>query len=576
MASQALPEEAWKSITSSACDTRVEFGQSRAPAKYFLYIPVPETHYDLKGQPWREIEHHLKKLNLTKKFRLKRPQLKATDWRSIQLFLILSVAFMGSLTNGFDGSVMSAINGMSQYLQYFGIDGQDAGGGVGTTTAIIFGIYAIGSIAAAFIAGPITDTFGRKGGMSIGGFIVVIGAIVVTTARDVKYLLGGRFVLGFGVSIAATASPAYVVEMSPPQWRGRLTGLYNSFYYAGSMLCTGITVATTRSSSTLSWRLPLAMQVVPASILTVGAFFLPESPRYLISRGKKDEAMRILAKYHGNGDENAPLVKLEWKEYEEAVKLDASDKRWYDYSELVNTPSARYRMGVVIMMAFFGQWSGNGLGYFLTILFKNAGVTSQNKAITLNFVNTIISAVGALIGTSLTDKIGRRFIWFWGTFACAATLGIVTGLTAKWGSDGANPTGANAAIAFIFLFGFVFSIAYTPLQAVVPTEALEYNTRAKGLAIYSLAGNCAGFVNTYAGPIGLGRIQWKFYLVYVAWDLVECVVIYLFAVETKGRTLEELDEIFKDSNPVKASKRKIKVAIVAKGNEKRVEIIDEV
>jgi hypothetical protein len=102
--------------------------------------------------------------------------------------------------------------------------------------------------------------------------------------------------------------------------------------------------------------------------------------------------------------------------------------------------------------------------------------------------------------------VGRRGIWLWGTFACAGTLAIVTGLTAKWGSDGANPTGANAAIAFIcasscfyclrhprididlavkkVLFGFVFSLAYTPLQAVYPTEVLEYNTRAKGMALY--------------------------------------------------------------------------------------------
>ncbi|KAF8165590.1 general substrate transporter [Crassisporium funariophilum] len=498
------------------------------------------------------------------------PKLKATSRRSLQLFAILLVAFMGSLSNGFDGSVMGAVNGMDQYLDFFHIDGKDAGGGVGSTTAIIFGIYNIGSIVGVLIAGPMADTFGRRGGMALGSAIIVVGAIVVTVAKDVSYLLGGRFFLGFGVAISTTAAPAYVVEMSPPQWRGRLTGLYNTFYYSGSILCTGISIATGRIASTKSWRAPLAIQIGPAAILMIFAYVIPESPRWLISVGRKDEARSILARYHGNDDPNAPLVLLEWKEYEEAVKLNASDKRWWDYSELVNTRNARYRTFMMLLMGFFGQWSGNGLGYFLTILFKNAGANSQNQRLTLNFGNTIVSAVGALIGTSLTDKVGRRTMWFWGTLACAGMLAVVTGCTAKWGATGANPAGANAAIAFIFLFGFVYSLTYTPLQALYPAECLDYNTRAKGMAMYAFAVSCASFVNTYAGPIALGKIQWRYYIVYVVWDLFEAAVIWFCAVETKGRTLEELNEIFQDAHPVKASTTKHQVAVVEKGGAKEL------
>ncbi|KAJ7498564.1 general substrate transporter [Mycena latifolia] len=508
------------------------------------------------------------------------PQLSPLSIRSIQLYLILLVAFMGSLANGFDGSVMSAVNGMHQYLDYFHITGQDAGGGIGSTTAIIFGIYSIGSIVAVPVAGPITDRVGRRGGMFIGGVIIIIGSITVTTAKDLSALLGGRFVLGLGVGIVQTASPSYVVEMAPPQWRGRLTGLFNTFYYAGSILCTGITTATGRIESTRSWRAPLAIQIVAAGILAIFAWFLPESPRWLMSVGRKEEALHILAKYHGNDDPNSPLVQLEWREFEESIKLNASDKRWYvgsfkldpreyikfvqrwDYSELVNTRNARYRTFLMILMAFFGQWSSGGLGYFLTILFANAGVNTQNARLTLNFVNTLVSAAGALIGTSLTDKGGRRKMWFWGTLGSAAALTIVTGCTAKWGAAGSNPAGANAAIAFIFLFGFVFSLAYTPLQALYPAEVLDYNTRAKGMAMYALVVACASFVGMYAGPIALQRITWKYYIVYIVWDLFECIVIWLCVVETRGRTLEELDEIFEDPHPVRASLRKRKVAVV--------------
>jgi len=219
---------------------------------------------------------------------------------------------------------------------------------------------------------------------------------------------------------------------------------------------------------------------------------------------------------------------------------------------------------MMLLMGIFGQWSGNGLGYFLPILFANAGANSQNQRLTLNFANTIVSAVGAVIGTALSDKVGRRKMWFWGTLACVGMLAVVTGCTAKWGATGANPAGANSAVAFIFLFGFVYSMAYTPLQALYPAECLDYNTRAKGMAVYAFAVNCASFVNTYAGPIALQRIQWKYYIVYIVWDLFECVIIWFCAVETKGRTLEELDEIFADPHPVRASIRKQKVAVVEK------------
>ncbi|KAJ3722677.1 general substrate transporter [Lentinula raphanica] len=484
------------------------------------------------------------------------------SWASIQLYLILVVAFMGSMSNGFDGQVMGAVNGMNQYLNYFDISGTDSGGGVGT-----------GDIVGVLLAGPLTDgRLGRRGGMFTGASIILIGAIVITTALDRSYLLAGRFVLGLGVSITATACPSYVVEMAPPQWRGRLTGLFNTFYYAGSMLCTGISIATARLSTSTSWRAPLAIQIVPAGILVCFVWFLPESPRWYVSAGKVDQAAQVLAKYHGNGDINAPLVQLELKEFEESIRLDASDKRWWDYSELVNTANARYRTLMMLMMGFFGQWSGNGLGYFLTVLFKNAGVESQERRLVLNFVNTIVSAIGASIGTSLCDTVGRRTMWFWGTFASASTLIIVTVCTALFGENNANPAGANAAIAFIFLFGFVFSFAYTPLQALVPTECLANNTRAKGMAVYSLAVSCAGLVGNYAGPIALQRIGWKYYIVYVCWDIFECMMIWFFAVETRGRTLEELNDIFEAPNPVKASLAKKKIAVVEKGGQ--VEVMD--
>jgi len=330
----------------------------------------------------------------------------------------------------------------------------------------------------------------------------------------------------------------------------------------GSLLCSGVTVATGRLPTSTSWRTPFGLQIVPASILLLTVYLIPESPRWLMSVGRKSEARKILAEYHGNGDENAPLVLLELREFEESIKLDACDKSWWNYSPLFNSPTARYRSFMVLMMAFCSQWSGAGLLYFLTVLYNSAGVDTQNMRLILNVVNNLVSASAAVTGTIIADKVGRRPLWLWGTLGCAGTLAVSAACTAKWGS-GANHAGAHAAIAFLFLFDFAYCFTYVPLQLLYPAECMDYKTRAKGVALYTLMSSMASFVNTYATPIALAKIQWKIYFVPLAWNLFACLFIWKFAVETKARTLEELNNIFEDRNPVKASLALISSPVVS-------------
>lgn len=114
----------------------------------------------------------------------------------------------------------------------------------------------------------------------------------------------------------------------------------------------------------------------------------------------------------------------------------------------------------------------------------------------------------------------------------------------------------------IYLFGFTFSVAFTPFQALYPVECLDFETRAKGMAVYNFWVNIASFFNQYATPVGLGNVKWKFYFLYIAWDTFQAAFIYFFFVETKDRTLEELNEIFEAPFPKAASLKKTKVAIV--------------
>ncbi|CCO36479.1 Lactose permease [Rhizoctonia solani AG-1 IB] len=467
------------------------------------------------------------------------------SWRSIQLYLICIVAYCNSGSTGLDGTLFGGINAMDHFHTFIGA------GKVGSEIGIIITMYPIGQIIGCLFAAPVMDRFGRKGGMICGSFIVLIGTLLLTASQNKAMFMVGRLLSGTGVAVAANAAPSYVTEMSPPQWRGRMGGMYNSWYYVGAILITGIMVASGRINSGWQWRLPVLFQALPAGIVFTFVWFIPESPRWLVRVGRDDQARAILTKYHGNGDENSPLVDFEMKEIKAMCELDGSDQVWWDMRPLFRTAADRYRSYMCLGMATFGQLSGNGLiTYFFVVLLQNAGITSANSQLVLNFVMSVVSFGGACTGVSLLDKVGRRPLMMFSTTVGAICLAVVSACTARYEDSKAI---AQTGVAFIFLFNVLFSLGFTPLQPLYPAECLTFQTRAKGMAMTTLVLNLASLFNTYAIPVALEKIGWKTYLVFVAWDIFETICIYFFAVETKQKTLEEMAEIFEAPNPVKAS-----------------------
>ncbi|CAG8887263.1 unnamed protein product [Penicillium egyptiacum] len=464
-----------------------------------------------------------------------------------KLYLFLTVAYLCSALNGFDGSLMGALLPIEQFRKTFG------SGLVGAKASLIQGMYTIGGVSALPFVGIILDSWGRRSGMFLGSCSVILGTILGGTANHMDQLLASRFFLGWGYSLASAAAPAYVVEMSHPAYRDILTGLYNCQYFVGAIAAAGACRGCLKYQSSLAWRIPIWCQLISSSMVVLSVWFIPESPRWLYSHGRREEAWDVITKYHGEGSRDNAYVHLQVREYEEAINLEGSDKKAWDFRSLVKTKAARWRLLCVGIASFMSQWAQAGVTtYYIGGLLASAGITDTAQVLNVNLGNTILSAGLAYLGSYLGPKIRRRPMMLGASVACTICFACFSATTGVY-TNTKNAGAATASIVFIFLIGACFSFGWTPLQAMYAVECLSYETRAKGMAMYSVFTNIALLVNQFGVGNAIDVIGWHTYIILAGWNIVQGVFIFFFAVETNNRTLEELTEIFDAPNPRKKS-----------------------
>lgn len=195
----------------------------------------------------------------------------------------------------------------------------------------------------------------------------------------------------------------------------------------------------------------MALQIIPPFVIFIGAIFIPESPRWLTMWGKKDKAAEILAKYHGGGDTNHPMVQLELSEFASSIELQKSSSV-FNYWALIKDHNSRWRFTMMAFMSFFAQLSGNSvLTYYLPSMYKLLGIISVDRRLLLTFANSIVSCTGAVAGSATNDRVGRRTKLWIGSIVLAGLFGAVTGFSSKFehGSAGISQAYSNAGVAMV-------------------------------------------------------------------------------------------------------------------------------
>lgn len=344
------------------------------------------------------------------------------------------------------------------------------------------------------------------------------------------------------------------MEMAYPVWRGRLGGL----------LAVGILGSNTTSvwlsygasfvdvNNSFAWRFPLSFQAVPSILVLIACIFSPESPRWLISRDRAAEGYAILKKYHGDG-RDTKMVQLEYAEIIQSIKLDGADKRWWDFRPLFSSKVACYRTFLICSYMAIIQWSGNTVAlYFLPVLLTQAGVSSFHVSLLITVLTSTVGLILTVFASAfMIESYGRKNM----VLTCLGSVMILMAIIAGIQSTG-TPTNALrlAGVAMIIVFRLCFTFFLTPVEQFYGIEFLNHEIRAKGQGFASLFSTALLFGATYASPVALQNLAWKYYLVFIAIDVVFFAMVVFMYIETSGLTVEEVEGVLHSPSPVKASR----------------------
>ncbi|KAH7144257.1 general substrate transporter [Dactylonectria estremocensis] len=455
----------------------------------------------------------------------------------VYLYAVLAPAcLVVCATNGYDGTVLTALQGVEAWKDEFG---SPTGALLGFTSAA----YPLGAILSTPFSAIISDRFGRRWSILLGSLIMIIGVIIQCVSTSIGLFIGGRVVVGFGITLALAAAPILISELAHPRHRVFFGSLYNTSFYLGALLAGWVTFGSYRMDSAWAWRLPTLLQAGPAALQMTFVWFLDESPRWLCYKSRSEEAFSILVKHHSNGDRNDPLVVAEYFEMNDALQAEREVEA-AGLSLFFATPTNRRRLAILVTLAVFGQWSGNGLvSYYLTKILTSIGITTQREQTMLTGTISTVNYATALMAAVLATKIGRRQMFVGGAIAMFLTFSALTASIAVYNENGSKAA-SQSALGFIFIYYASFNICLNPLLFLYPTEILPFRLRAMGLSIMVFSTKAASFFNQSVNPIGMDNLGWKYYIVYVCWLVVEIFVFYFLYPETKGYTLENIQEAF--------------------------------
>ncbi|KAG0207179.1 hypothetical protein BGX28_001517 [Mortierella sp. GBA30] len=470
------------------------------------------------------------------------------------VYFLGGFATMGGMLFGFDISSMSGVVGTERYQEYFHRPSSSLQGGIVASMAA-------GSFFGALLAGPLGDRISRKRTIMLAASIWIVGSIIQCASINVGMLIAGRIINGVAVGLASMIVPVYQSEIAPKNIRGRIVSLQQWAITWGILIQYFIQYGCSFIQSDAAFRVPWGIQAVPGLILLAGISFFPFSPRWLADKGRNEEALEVLANLRAGGNKNDPEVLAEYKEIQDAITFDRTQAA-RSYQELFQKPYAR-RVFLGMSLQSWSQLTGMNVAmYYIVFVFQGAGITGQNANLQASSIQYVLNVVMTIPAILYIDKWGRRPVLLVGSTLMALWLFLIGGLMGKYGAPSklesnatttwaiqGNDAASHAVIACSYLFVCSFAISWGPVSWTYPAEIYPLRIRSKAVSLSTASNWAFNFILAYAVPPALENIQYRTYFIFAAFCVAMTIHVFLMFPETKGRTLEEMDELFKSDVP---------------------------
>lgn len=458
------------------------------------------------------------------------PRLVPRSASRLVLALIL-VSVIDSVLVGYNSSLMGSLNVMPTYVSYFTLST--------TTRSLNTAISYVGGATMSLFAGPIVDWRGRRETIFWACVVALVGGVIQGSAQGIGMFIAGRFIVGCGMALAQTSAPTLVAETMPVKGRGFALGLYYACWGVGTLIASGVCYGTQSIASTWAWRIPSLLQAAPSVFGVIILLFIPESPRWLISRGRHEEALEVLTIVNAHDD---VAVQKQFTEISETLAFEKA--RNLSLPQALTGKANHRRLLITSTFSIIVMLPGtNIVTFYFGDILTNAGIEDPTTQLQINIILTSWTLVVATIASWFADKMGRKPLCSLSLIGQIVTLFLLGGLTKLYGTSG-NNSGIYGTIAMIFLYNATYAWGITPLTVLYPPEVLSFDIRAVGMGIYTFTTKLCGLLVTMAVPFGLEAIGYQFYFVNACFDVLMVVFVVFVWVETRGLTLEEVDRLF--------------------------------
>jgi len=472
-------------------------------------------------------------------------------WAGIML---TAFAAFGGILYGYDTGVISGIKVMPNWLQTFGKNGPNGYFITTSQQSLVVSILSAGTFFGALLGAPMGDFVGRKWGIECACLVFAFGVALQMGSKALPLFVVGRVFAGLGVGLVSCLIPMYQSECSPKWIRGAIVACYQWAITIGILLAAIVNNSTQNRTNHSAWLVPIGMQFIWVSILAIGMLFLPESPRYLIKRGREDKAAINLARLIG-ASPGDPEVAAELNEIRANLRAEE------ELGESSYLDCFRFSHNKIFLRTMTGIWlqawqqlTGiNFIFYYGTTFFLNSGIKNP---FLISIATNVVNVVMTIPGIYFVDKAGRRsllLIGAAGMLTCEYLVAII-GVTVSI----SNLPAQRALIAFICIYIAFFAATWGPIAWIVTGEIFPLNVRAKAMSM-SIASNWLwnfgiGYATPYLVDSGTGNANLGVKVFFI-WGstCVGCLVFTYFCVpETKGLSLEAIDVLYQNTTPIRS------------------------